>query len=171
MVDSLEKTPFSEEELKNIAREKILQSLAFKIHAIAFFGVNMALLMINYMINNFSFPWFVFPVAGWFVGIVAHGAYYAGYSRGMSSKKIGLLIHAATYFSGTFSLFLINYFSWFGYMWFLWPLVFWALGVLSHGLAYKYFGSEQTNSEEKKSWLERSVESELEKAKEKKRRS
>ncbi len=162
-------TPFSEEELKQIAKEKVLQRTGVKIHLLAFIGVNLGLFILNYMISTVSIsqPWFIYPLAGWSIGIVAHGAYYILYSRGVSSRKLGLLLHASIYLIGSPALFVINYFSNFSYWWFLWPAIFWCIGVLFHAIGLKYSGSTVTDAGEKQSWLERSAEKELQKAKRK----
>ena len=163
MIEAREKTPFSEEELRLIAKKKILKKLAFRIHFVAFVGVNIALLFINYLTNGLATIWFVYPLAGWFIGIVAHLSYYMTYTRGVIGlQKIGLLIHAAVYAASVPALFVINLFSYFGYMWFLWPTCFWLLGVIIQAIAYKEFGVKHVV---KKSWLDRNVDKELEKVK------
>jgi hypothetical protein len=160
------KSPFSDEELKKIAKKKILMKFALKIHVLAYVGVNIALFAINYLTSGLSAPWFVYPLAGWFMGIVAHGVVYAVYARGVSSgAKIGLILDAAIYAASVPALLAINYFSDFGYMWFLWPAIFWLLGVVAHAIAIKMATAKKVQKEPKKSWLERGVEKEMEKAK------
>nr|MDO8117713.1 2TM domain-containing protein [Candidatus Sigynarchaeota archaeon] len=167
MSEKTKTTPFSEEELKTIAKEKVLQRLAVRVHLLAYIGVNIALFVLNYMINGLSTIWFVYPLAGWLIGITAHGVYYILYSKGVSSRKVGLFIHAAVYVVGSFSMLVINYFSGFTYMWFLWPAIFWCFGVLFHAIGLKFSGKTIDEAGEKKSWLERNAEKELQKAKRK----
>ncbi len=159
MTEPAAKSPFSDEELKRIAKKKILMKLALKIHLLAYIGVNLALFAICYLTSAI---WFVYPLAGWFIGIVAHGTVYYAYSHGMSGTKTGVLMNAAVYAASVPALLAINYASYFGYMWFLWPACFWLLGVVIHALAVRGAGSKK---EAKKSWLDRGVEKEMEKAK------
>jgi hypothetical protein len=165
MTEPAVKSPFSDEELKKIAMQKVLQKLALKIHVLTFIGVNVALFAINYLTSGLSPPWFVYPLAGWFMGIVAHGTIYCVYSRGISGPKIGVIMNAAVYAASVPALLAINYFSSPGYMWFLWPAIFWLLGVAIHAVAIKKFASKKGEKVPKKSWLERGVEKELEKVK------
>jgi len=165
MVESREKSPFSEEELKSIAKKKILMKLGFKIHLVAFIGANIALLVINYLTSGLTRIWFVYPLAGWFMGIVAHLACYMIYARGViGAQKIGVIMNASIYAASVPALLVINYFSYFGYMWFLWPAIFWFLGVLIQAIAWKMTGVKH---DVQKSWIDRNVEKELEKAKKK----
>ncbi|MEX2682945.1 MAG: 2TM domain-containing protein [Candidatus Sigynarchaeota archaeon] len=166
MATSSNSTPFSDEELKHIAKAKILHKLAFKIHLVAFIGVNLALVAINYLTSAFSPIWFVYPVAGWFIGIVAHGTIYALYAGGTTGgAKIGLVMDAAIYLAAVPALGIINFFSSPGYMWFLWPTVFWLVGIIIQGLAYKATSTKAAGNPPKKSWLERGVDKEIEKIK------
>ena len=48
--------------------------------------------------------------------------------------------------------------------WFLWPAIFWGIGVICHWIAVRTFGTHDEPSGEKKSWLERSADKELAKA-------
>nr|MDO8112720.1 2TM domain-containing protein [Candidatus Sigynarchaeota archaeon] len=165
MAEAEKKSPFSEAELKHIAKEKVLQKLGFKIHFLAFIGVNLALLVINYL-TGLATVWFVYPLAGWFIGIAAHCAYYNVYSHGVTGgQRIGLIMDATVYAASVPALLAINYFSGFGYWWFLWPACFWLLGVIIQAVVYKKSVPKSDASGEKKSWLDRSVENELAKAK------
>jgi hypothetical protein len=50
----------------------------FKVHAIIYAGVNAGLITIN-MLTVPQFPWFVFPLIGWGIGLANH--YYFGVRR------------------------------------------------------------------------------------------
>jgi hypothetical protein len=165
MAETSRKTPFSEEELRKIAKKKILRSMAFRIHFSAFICVNIALVLINYLTNHFSTPWFVYPLAGWWIGLAEHGAAYLIYSRGViGAPKIGLIMHAVAYIAAAPALFVINLFSSPIYPWFLWPVCFWSLGLVIHAVAVRSFGIKREETGEKKSWLDRKIEYEVGKA-------
>jgi hypothetical protein len=176
MAEESRKTPFSEEELKRIAKKKILRSMAFKIHLAAFICVNLFLFLLNVYVTG-GRAWFVFPLAGWSIGIAEHGAYYLIYSRGViGTEKIGLIMHAVAYCVTIPALFAINMVSW-GYApgmggnflwgvypWFLWPACFWLVGLVIHAVAVKVFIPHQEVTGEKKSWLDKKIEQEVERA-------
>ena len=165
MAEESRKTPFSEDELKKIAKKKILRAMAFRIHFAAFIGVNIALVLINYLTDHFATPWFVYPLAGWCIGIAEHGATYLIYSKGViGTEKIGLILHAVAYFTAIPALYAINMVSSPVYPWFLWPGCFWLLGLVIHAVSVKAFGPKQEKTGEQKSWLDRKVEQEVGKA-------
>jgi 2TM domain len=45
----------------------------FRIHAAVFIAVNL-LLVITWAMNGAGYPWFVYPLMGWGIGLVAHYA-------------------------------------------------------------------------------------------------
>ena len=61
---------------------RLFSSLGFKIHFAAYALVNLLLLAIN-LLTTPNHLWFYWPLVGWGIGIVAHGAaeYYAGGRR------------------------------------------------------------------------------------------
>ncbi|MBN2151756.1 MAG: 2TM domain-containing protein [Candidatus Lokiarchaeota archaeon] len=166
MSTSTATSPFSDEELKHVAKAKILHKMAFRIHLAAYICVNLALVAINYLTSFFSPIWFVYPVAGWFIGIVVHGTVYALYVGGTSGAgRVGLVVHAAAYLASAPALAVINYFSSPGYPWCLWPVGFWLVGVVIHGMAYKAAASKASGGAQKKSWLDQGVDKEMTKIK------
>ncbi len=48
----------------------------FLIHLIVYIVVNAMLFVINMVVTP-QFPWFVFPLAGWGIGIICHYLYYS----------------------------------------------------------------------------------------------
>ena len=68
----------SDEELRRKARLRAYAKLGFYIHFGVYIGVNVMLFFIwwftrgNTSIPYSSFPWFIFPLVGWGIGIVAH---------------------------------------------------------------------------------------------------
>lgn len=155
---------FSQDELRELAKKKVLQHLALKIHVAAFILANAGMLLINYMTNGLALPWFVYPLAGWFIGLVAHLAAYYAYSRGITLVTTGIMINAAAYLASVVGLLAINVVASPLVPWFLWPAIFWGAGVICHWVAIRTFATRQEPDGEKKSWLERSADKELARA-------
>jgi len=64
----------SDEELYRIARAQVEQKRGFWIHLSVYAIVNTGLALLNLATSPGSF-WFVFPLIGWGIGLVAHGVY------------------------------------------------------------------------------------------------
>jgi len=58
---------------------RLLDDLGFKIHFAAYACVNLLLIAIN-LLTTPNVLWFYWPLLGWGIGIIAHGAaiYYSG---------------------------------------------------------------------------------------------
>ena len=67
-MDDFALAAFREREAKQIWRRR-----AFFVHAAIFGAVN-ALIFTIWVLAGAGFPWFLFPLMGWGVGLVAHGA-------------------------------------------------------------------------------------------------
>ena len=52
---------------------QILKKRAFYLHLAVFVAVQVMLFVVWVMVGG-GFPWFLFPLMGWGIGIVAHGA-------------------------------------------------------------------------------------------------
>ncbi len=52
---------------------QILKKRAFYLHLAVFIAVQVMLFVVWVMVGG-GFPWFLFPLMGWGIGIVAHGA-------------------------------------------------------------------------------------------------
>lgn len=64
----------SDEELRKKARKIAKGKSDFYIHLAIYIAVNAFLIAQWWVITNGDgFPWFVFPLFGWGIGIVAHG--------------------------------------------------------------------------------------------------
>jgi uncharacterized protein (DUF486 family) len=64
---------FSEEELRRKARLRAEAKLGFYIHLAVYAGVNLLLFFIWFFIGGVTtFPWFLFPLVFWGIGLVAH---------------------------------------------------------------------------------------------------
>jgi len=62
----------SEEQIYEEARKRVEDKKAFRIHAIAYIAVNGFLALIWWVTGD-GFPWFVFPLGGWGIGLLFHG--------------------------------------------------------------------------------------------------
>jgi hypothetical protein len=65
----------SEEDIRRIAESRVAEKKGFFIHLTIYILVN-ALLAIIWALTSFAskswFPWFVFPLAGWGIGLLIH---------------------------------------------------------------------------------------------------
>jgi fatty acid desaturase len=69
------------------AREKAMVRYAFRWHAVVYTGVNLLLVGIWYITGQ-GFPWFVFPLGGWGIGLVAHyGEAYGNWGRDWTERE------------------------------------------------------------------------------------
>jgi len=71
------------EEAKKIVEEK----KGFRTHFIVYLCVN-ALLVIIWAVTGRGFPWFVFPLGGWGIGVLFHFLNIYVFSRETDTKEI-----------------------------------------------------------------------------------
>ncbi|MHA1793723.1 MAG: 2TM domain-containing protein [Promethearchaeota archaeon] len=161
-------SPFSEDALREIAKEKVLWYLGVKIHALVFALINPMLFIVNLLTTGFSIIWFVYPLAGWIIALGTHFTAYYLYSRGITGgTKKSFIIHAVETALIPGSLYIINYFSSSFYYWFLWPTSGLVLSLLIHLIILRWFVKEPDDEHAARSWLEKKIDEELKKAKEK----
>ena len=60
------------EQLLRIARRRAGRKFGFLVHLTVFIAVNVLLFVVNQGTTP-GFPWFAFPLAGWAIGLSAHG--------------------------------------------------------------------------------------------------
>lgn len=60
-----------EEELRKKAEKRAEEKVDFLIHFTIYVCVN-ALLVVAWYFSSEPFPWFIFPMVGWGIGITAH---------------------------------------------------------------------------------------------------
>jgi len=63
----------TEEEIYQIARKRVEEKKGFFSHLIAYVLVNVILIIIWAFTTPGGFPWFIFPLCGWGIGILFHG--------------------------------------------------------------------------------------------------
>jgi hypothetical protein len=54
------------------AKARVEELKAFYNHLIIYVIVNLGIAGINYYGNQFRFPWFLFPLLGWGIGLASH---------------------------------------------------------------------------------------------------
>jgi cytochrome b561 len=63
----------SDEELRKIARESAKSKVEFYTHLVIYIAVNALIIAIWFVTTGLgSFPWFVFPLFGWGIGLAAN---------------------------------------------------------------------------------------------------
>lgn len=68
MMDDFARAAFREREAKQVLRRR-----AFLLHAAVWAATN-AFLVVVWALAGAGYPWFLFPMFGWGIGLVAHGA-------------------------------------------------------------------------------------------------
>lgn len=131
---------------EEIKREKVKS--AFRFHLYLFIVVNALLFVINYMFS-YGLWWFLFPLFGWFIGIVLHIC--AVWPRSIIPAKRVVLIHFASYASVNLLLAMTDYLTSGAITWVLFPLIFWGTGLIVHAIVYQEFLSKpKTDKNESK---------------------
>ncbi len=64
-------TQMSEEELYRQAEKRVEEKKGFYIHFTVYIAVNIMLVII-WAVTGAGFPWFIFPLGGWGIGILFH---------------------------------------------------------------------------------------------------
>ncbi|MCW4025677.1 MAG: 2TM domain-containing protein [Candidatus Bathyarchaeota archaeon] len=81
----------SDEQLRQKARERAGAKLSFYIHAAVYAAVNTLLFLIWFFTGGLStFPWFLFPLVFWGIGLAAHymtSFTYLGYYDRMTEEE------------------------------------------------------------------------------------
>ena len=62
----------SEEQIYKQAEKRVAAKRGFFIHLIVYLAVNILLVLIWAFAAGGGFPWFIFPLAGWSIGILFH---------------------------------------------------------------------------------------------------
>ena len=172
---------FSEENLREIAKKKVVYRFAVRLHLVIFLIVNVLLFSIN-MITTPYYWWIIYPFFAWLIGVAEHLTAYIIYAKGIyPNAKRGVIFHIVAYIFVNLLLFMI-FFTNYVYLlpiamplppytpniWFLYPLVFWGTGLLIHITVYLIFYRSKAGKEGiEQSKRERAIEREIEKMKSK----
>jgi len=172
---------FSEENLREIAKKKVVYRFAVRLHISIFLIVNILL----YFINSLTTPyycWIIYPLFGWLIGVAEHVTAYLIYAKGIyPNTKRSVIFHIIAYIFVNLLLIIIFYYNEIiypssilhievtnPYPWPTFPLVFWGAGLLIHIAVYLiFFRSKADNEGIKHSKREKAIEREIEKMKSK----
>ena len=77
----------SDEEVYRIARQRVEEKKGFYTHLIVYICVNILLVLI-WFFTGADFPWFVFPLGGWGIGLLFHFLGVFVFSRSGSAWEI-----------------------------------------------------------------------------------
>jgi|WetSurMetagenome_2_1015567.scaffolds.fasta_scaffold105839_1 hypothetical protein len=81
--------PLSEAEIYQVARKRVEEKKGFYTHLASYVVVN-AMLVIIWAITNPGYPWFIWPLAGWGIGVIFHFLGVFAFNKGTAweSKEI-----------------------------------------------------------------------------------
>jgi len=79
----------SEEEIYKIARKRVEEKKGFYTHLTVYIIVN-AFLIIIWALTGAGFPWFLFPMGGWGIGLIFHflGTFVFNKQTGWEMREI-----------------------------------------------------------------------------------
>jgi cytochrome b561 len=77
----------SEEELYREAKKRVEEKKDFFTHLAVYLVVNVMLILIWAFVTDDGFPWFVFPLGGWGIGVLFHFLNTFVFSRGTDWEK------------------------------------------------------------------------------------
>ena len=172
---------FSEENLREIAKKKVVYRFAVRLHVSIFLIANILLFSINMLTTPYYF-WIIYPFFGWLIGVAEHLAAYIIYAKGIyPNTKRGVIFHIVAYIFVNLLLFNIFFYNeifyrliamplpdYNPYLWFLFPLVFWGTGLIIHIAVHLIFFRSKVNKEGiTQSKREKAIEREIEKMKSK----
>ena len=74
-------TGMTDEQVYALAKKRVQARRDFTIHLIVYLGVNTLLICLWLFVTGRGFPWFVFPLGGWGIGLVSHYVFSRGVGR------------------------------------------------------------------------------------------
>ena len=157
---------FSEESLKRIAMRKVNFRMSVKIHLGCFIVVSTLLATLNFLFLP-TFPWSIYPILAWIIGVAEHMTAYLVYARGVyPMAKRGVIFHFISFIFVNLFLGIINYLTFPVFLWFLIITIFWGTGLAIHFISYLVFHRGSVDPDGGlKSRRERAVEKEIERMK------
>ncbi len=154
---------FSEESLREIAKEVVQRRIGLQNHLRVYIFVNILLFIINYL----TFPlyrWHMWPLLGWGIGLGYHIFGYITFRRGSfgDDAKAGISYHVFTYLIVCAFLFWIDFLFTGTMTWSFFPIGGWGLALVIH--LYVYITNRpKTGDDPRKSYLDREIDKELSK--------
>ena len=175
---------FSEESLRKIAEQKVNFRRSVKIHWAVYLLVNTFLIILNLLIIGpdliinvpvinitlvFGALWALYPLLGWFIGVIMHTVAYSMYAKGVFPfAKRGVIFHLTAFLTVMLLLGVINILTMPGFYWVIFPAIFWGMGLIIHIVVYNiYLSGKVSDTGEGKSKKEKAIEKEMQKMKNK----
>ena len=81
-------TGMSEEQIYEQAKKRVEARKGFFIHLIVYICVNILLIIIWAFVAGAGFPWFIFPLVGWGIGLLFHGLGVFAFGKKSDSTAI-----------------------------------------------------------------------------------
>ena len=107
-----------------------------KIHWLVYGLVNALLFLIN-LFTGYFYPWHLFPLASWGIGIAIHTAVLYVKQKYHRMSDRGFYIHFSVFLTLSGYFLFLNIVTGFYYPWFIWPVSALAMGLGEHYVAYK----------------------------------
>ena len=113
--------------------------MGVRVHLRVFFIVNCLLMALN-LILGLHYPWFLWPLMSWGIGLAIHSSVIFILNRFPRNSQRGFLIHLACFLTLSVYLLFVNVITgiWYFYPWVLWPVSAMAIGIGEHFVAFKY---------------------------------
>ena len=172
---------FSEENLREIAKKKVVYRFAVRLHISIFLIVMVLLFFINSLTTPYYY-WIIYPLFGWLIGVAEHITAYIIYAKGIyPNTKRSVIFHIVAYVFVNLLLYIIFFYNEVYYphfilhievinpnTWYLYSLVFWGAGLLIHIAVHLIFFRSKVDKEGiTQSKREKAIEREIEKMKSK----
>ena len=168
---------FSDDSLKEIAKEIVVKRTVLLIHFAVYCAVNALLVGINYGVSKFEDGlqdvWAMWAIMGWGIGLMIHCLHYIIFKKGIVNySSIGATYHIGIYIIVFAFLVFTDYLPDSALSWVWWAVGPWGGAVVLHGLFVFIFlprkaKKPEKGKVEKKSYIDRKIEAELEKIKKK----
>lgn len=160
---------FNRDSLRRIAREIVIRRFVVLLHAWIFIFTNILLFIINFTVN-FEYPWFLWPLTGWFVLFSFHFITYTIFRKGIiHGGTIAIIYHLNAYITVNLFMVFVGFITstprWQFRPWVFWIIGPWGLALIFHVIIYFYIAPKR-NEDEHLSWLDRKINLELKKLKE-----
>jgi hypothetical protein len=165
-INSEPASPFSDDALRRIAKEKVILALGVKVHVLSYVGVNIFLILLDYFLAiHGTLSWSLIVASSWLVGLGVHSGGYLMYARGViGENKKGLIFHVIAEVFAAQAIIVINYITSPTILWLVWPIGSMIGAVIVHVIVYNLFFKDKGVPGVKKTWMDRKIEAELKKA-------
>lgn len=160
---------FNEESVRRIAKQMVVRKYVVILHCWIYVFVNILLFIINFLVNNLSYPWFLWSASGWGLALLIHAFSYWIYSKGIVNiAQLLFYYHLFIFICTNILITFIDGFTsptrWIPSWWCLYVLGCWFIGLVLHSIIVYYVVPKRGESEDL-SWLDRKIDKELVKIK------